>query len=48
MFTRVPTQSFVIYHEVIETTKRFMRDLTVIEQDWLPELAPHFYSFKEK
>ena len=25
-----------------------MRDLTVIEQDWLPELAPHFYSFKER
>ncbi|KAK4705720.1 hypothetical protein P7C70_g482, partial [Phenoliferia sp. Uapishka_3] len=48
LFTRIPTKQFVIYHEVIETTKRFMRDMTSIEQDWLPELAPHYYSFKSK
>lgn len=49
LFTRIPKTSFVIYHEVIETTKRFMRDVSSIEQDWLPELAPHYYSFsKEK
>ena len=48
LFTRIPKQQFVIYHEVIETTKRFMRDITSIEQDWLPELAPHFYAFKDK
>lgn len=47
LFTRVPSTGFVIFHEVIETTKRFMREITVIEQDWLPELAPHYYSFKE-
>jgi ATP-dependent RNA helicase DDX35 len=32
MFTRVPPTGVVIYHEVIETTKRFIRDITVIEQ----------------
>ncbi|KXS12668.1 putative ATP-dependent RNA helicase DHX35 [Gonapodya prolifera JEL478] len=34
----------VVYHEVVETTKSFMRDVTVIEPQWLPELAPHFYT----
>ena len=29
----------MIYHEVIETTKSFMRDVTVIEEEWLVELA---------
>nr|ODN81255.1 ATP-dependent RNA helicase DDX35 [Cryptococcus depauperatus CBS 7841] len=39
MFTRQPSTGWVIYHEVIETTKSFMRDLTVIDEDWLVELA---------
>ncbi|TPX58828.1 hypothetical protein SpCBS45565_g07893 [Spizellomyces sp. 'palustris'] len=41
LFRRSP--EWVVYHEVVETTKSFMRDLTVIEPDWLTELAPHFY-----
>ncbi len=32
MFNRVPSTKWVIFHEVIETTKRFMRDLTVIDE----------------
>ncbi|KAK0532280.1 hypothetical protein OC834_002666 [Tilletia horrida] len=47
LFTRVPSTKWVIFHEVVETTKRFMRDVTVIEEDWLPELAPHFYVVKD-
>jgi ATP-dependent RNA helicase DDX35 len=39
LFTRTPSTNWVIYHEVIETTKSFIRDLTVIEQDWLVESA---------
>ncbi|RSH91219.1 hypothetical protein EHS25_009518 [Saitozyma podzolica] len=46
MFTRQPSTGWVIFHEVLETTKSFMRDLTVIEEEWLVELAPHFYTFK--
>ncbi|BGP06196.1 hypothetical protein JCM10049v2_002015 [Rhodotorula toruloides] len=46
-FTRTPPSSFVIFHEVIETTKRFMREVTAIEQDWLVELAGHYYQFRE-
>ncbi|KAJ3023009.1 ATPdependent RNA helicase [Thoreauomyces humboldtii] len=37
---------WVVYHEVVETTKAFMRDIVVIEPDWLTELAPHFYEKK--
>uniref|UniRef100_A0A8C9QAW3 DEAH-box helicase 35 n=1 Tax=Spermophilus dauricus TaxID=99837 RepID=A0A8C9QAW3_SPEDA len=33
----------VIYNEVIQTSKYYMRDVTVIESAWLLELAPHFY-----
>ncbi|TKA54985.1 hypothetical protein B0A53_02458 [Rhodotorula sp. CCFEE 5036] len=47
LFTRTPPSPYVIYHEVIETTKRFMREITAIEQDWLLELAGHYYSIKE-
>ena len=38
----------MVYHEVVETTKRFMRDVTAVKQDWLVELAPHYYSFKQQ
>ncbi|GAA5970073.1 hypothetical protein JCM11641_000256 [Rhodosporidiobolus odoratus] len=47
-FTRSSPSSYIIYHEVIETTKRFMRDCTAIEQDWLVELAGHYYQFTER
>jgi len=39
MFTRQPSTGWVIYHEVVETTKSFMRDLTVVKEEWLVELA---------
>lgn len=36
---------WVVFHEVVQTSKEFMRDLTVIKPEWLYELAPHFYQF---
>ncbi|KAI9488661.1 P-loop containing nucleoside triphosphate hydrolase protein [Zychaea mexicana] len=44
LFNRNP--QCVVFHEVVETNQAYMRDLTVIEPDWLTELAPHFYEFK--
>ncbi|KAI7849071.1 P-loop containing nucleoside triphosphate hydrolase protein [Circinella umbellata] len=44
LFNRNP--QWVVFHEVVETNQAYMRDLTVIEPDWLTELAPHFYEFK--
>ncbi|KAL7642303.1 UNVERIFIED_CONTAM: hypothetical protein RMT77_006864 [Armadillidium vulgare] len=34
---------WVLFGEVIHTNKTYMKDLTVIEESWLTEIAPHFY-----
>lgn len=34
---------FVVFCELIQTTKLFMKDITVIKEEWLTELAPHYY-----
>ncbi|KAK9751550.1 Helicase associated domain (HA2) [Popillia japonica] len=39
----IPQPQWVVFCEVLHTTKLFMKDLTVIKSDWLLELAPHFY-----
>ncbi|CAI8014751.1 Probable ATP-dependent RNA helicase DHX35 homolog [Geodia barretti] len=35
----------VVFNEVIQTSKQYMRDVTVIKPGWLYELAPHFYEY---
>jgi ATP-dependent RNA helicase DHX8/PRP22 len=34
---------WVVYHELVLTTKEYMRNVLVIEPKWLVELAPNFY-----
>lgn len=49
LFTRNPPGGgYVVYHEVVETTKRFMRDVTAVKEGWLVELAPHYYTVREQ
>ncbi|XP_073986660.1 DEAH-box helicase 16 lethal (2) 37Cb [Rhodnius prolixus] len=38
---------WVIYHELVFTTKEFMRQVTEIESKWLLEVAPHYYKQRE-
>lgn len=42
-----PTEQFlvsrVVFNEVVQTSKYYMRDVTAVESSWLVELAPHFY-----
>ena len=38
---RVPC---ALFNELLFTTRLYMRDLTQIEADWLPELAPQFFA----
>lgn len=38
-------QQWVVYHEVICSGKYYMRDMTVIDPQWLYELAPHYYQY---
>ncbi|MEQ2178185.1 hypothetical protein GOODEAATRI_011269, partial [Goodea atripinnis] len=33
----------VVFNEVVQTSKYYMRDVTAVESSWLVELAPHFY-----
>ncbi|KAL2928776.1 putative pre-mRNA-splicing factor ATP-dependent RNA helicase DEAH5 [Bienertia sinuspersici] len=41
LFQRQP--DWVIYHELVMTTKEYMREVTVIDPKWLIELAPRFF-----
>ncbi|WFD01047.1 RNA helicase [Malassezia yamatoensis] len=46
LFTRAAAERWVIYQEVTQTTKPMMHDITVIDQSWLTELAPHYYQIQ--
>ncbi|XP_037929439.1 probable ATP-dependent RNA helicase DHX35 [Teleopsis dalmanni] len=37
---------FIVYSELLQTTKLFMMNVTVIKEEWLTEVAPHFYCKK--
>jgi len=39
---------WVMYNEIVVTAKKYMRDVSSIQVDWLLELAPHFYIDKRK
>jgi|TARA_B100000524_G_scaffold1577_2_gene970 pre-mRNA-splicing factor ATP-dependent RNA helicase DHX16 len=38
---------WVVYHELVYTTKEFMRSIIEIKPEWLVEIAPHFYKKKD-
>ncbi|KAG2706661.1 hypothetical protein I3843_05G102300 [Carya illinoinensis] len=38
---------YVVYHELILTTKEYMQCATAVEPQWLAELGPMFFSVKE-
>ncbi|XP_068524433.1 pre-mRNA-splicing factor ATP-dependent RNA helicase DHX16 isoform X4 [Anas acuta] len=38
---------WVLYHELVFTTKEFMRQVIEIDSAWLLEVAPHYYQAKE-
>ncbi|XP_078155539.1 ATP-dependent RNA helicase [Carex rostrata] len=41
LFQRQP--DWLIYHELVMTTKEYLREVTVIDPKWLVELAPRFF-----
>jgi hypothetical protein len=41
LFNKNP--EWVIYHELILTTKEYMRNVLTVDPKWLIELAPNFY-----
>jgi pre-mRNA-splicing factor ATP-dependent RNA helicase DHX16 len=38
---------FVVYHEIILTSKEYMRTISEIKPGWLIEVAPHIYNQKD-
>lgn len=45
VFQRNP--EWVIYHELVQTSKEYMREVTVIEPAWLVEFAPKFFKMAD-
>ncbi|CUM48653.1 uncharacterized protein AC631_00303 [Debaryomyces fabryi] len=42
-----PPPKLILYHELVLTSKEFMRNCMLIDENWLNELAPHYYSKKD-
>ncbi|KAF7956450.1 hypothetical protein EAE96_003791 [Botrytis aclada] len=42
-----PPIKLVVYHELVQTTKEYMRSCIPIKANWLYELAPHYHKKKE-
>ncbi|KAL3282275.1 hypothetical protein HHI36_005465 [Cryptolaemus montrouzieri] len=45
LFEELPR--WLLYHELVFTSKEFMRQVIEIESKWLLEVAPHYYKQKE-
>ncbi|KAG5672584.1 hypothetical protein PVAND_002700 [Polypedilum vanderplanki] len=45
LFNRQP--EWVIYHELVQTTKEYMREVTTIDPKWLVEFASSFFKFSD-
>lgn len=44
-FDIVDRPKLVLFVEIINTTKTYMRHITPVQQDWLLQSAPHYYAF---
>lgn len=47
-YSESDTPSYVVYHELILTSKEYMTQVTSIDPYWLAELGSVFFSVKEK
>ena len=39
------TADYVVYHELVMTTKEYMHTATAVDGYWLAELGPMFYRY---
>ncbi|KAF7556771.1 hypothetical protein G7046_g6210 [Stylonectria norvegica] len=42
-----PPEKMVVYFELVQTTKEYMRSVMPVDAKWLAELAPHFHKKKD-
>lgn len=45
LFNKNP--EYVVYHELVMTSKEYMRNIVVIDQKWLVDVAPNFYKVSD-
>ena len=38
---------WIVFHELIQTSKEYMRQVIEIKGEWLSEIAPHLYKKKD-
>ncbi|KAJ3373930.1 hypothetical protein GGF31_008815 [Allomyces arbusculus] len=46
LFERAP--AYIMYHELLETNRAYMRHVTVVDHRWLAEAAPNYYEYKDR
>ena len=39
----VPPPETIVFHELVFTSREYIRQVTKIEKEWLKEIAPHYY-----
>lgn len=42
--TSIKLPSCVMYHELVKTSKEYMRNVSIIDPDWLTTIAPHYFT----
>lgn len=47
LFGVKPPPRLILYHELVLTSKEYMRNCMVVDAEWVEELAPHYYSKKQ-
>ena len=47
LFKKEVMPRWVVYHELVLTSKEYMRQLIEIEPKWLLDIAPHYYKAKD-
>ncbi|KAL8271108.1 hypothetical protein Esti_004962 [Eimeria stiedai] len=46
LFSAGYTPDYVVYHELLLTTKEYMRNVTAVDARWLADLGPMFFSLR--
>ena len=39
---------YIVYHELVMTSKEYMQCVTAVDPEWLAELGPMFFSIKQQ
>ncbi|XP_036351402.2 pre-mRNA-splicing factor ATP-dependent RNA helicase PRP16-like [Ochotona princeps] len=47
LFGMGDTPDYIVYHELVMTTKEYVQCVTAVDGEWLAELGPMFYSVKQ-